>query len=253
MAKNSSRRSEAPEPLVRELSTLQKHWGLLSRELQGLLTLRPQDITISHDLVGDAASAGIEGQASMRATRDRGPPAAVVPLCDVGFEGLAVWAGFQEHWKSTTAKRFAFHHAGITVFLGRRNAAEKFQIFRAEWAGFIDRGSGPAFESPGAAHPHWQFDGVRHLSDGSTTESRAVETLRAKLLEEEQDERPFSAPQARSAFEAVRDFPLSRLHFALSASWATDGQHTRAPTDEVEIRRWTTACLRYIQAEMGKI
>jgi hypothetical protein len=252
MAKNSSRRSDAPEPLVRELSTLQKHWGLLSRELQTLLTLRPHDVTISHDIVGDTAAAGIEGHASMRARRDQGPPAAVVPLCDVGSEGLAVWAGFQEHWRSTTAKRFAFHHAGITVYLGRRNAAEKFQMFRAEWAGYIDRGSGPAFESPGAAHPHWQFDGIRHLSDGSATESRTVEDLRAKLLEEDM-EKPFSAPQARSAFEAVRDFPVSRIHFALSASWATDGQHTRAPADEGEIRRWATACLRYIQAEMGKI
>lgn len=252
MAKKSSRRFDAPEPLVRELSTLQKHWGLLSRDLQDLLSLRPQDVTISHEVVGDGASAGIEGHASMRAMRDRGPPASVVPLCNVGYEELAVWAGFQEHWKATTAKRFAFHHAGITVYLGRRNTAEKFQIFRAEWAGFIDRGNGPAFESPGAAHPHWQFDGIRHLSDGPTTESRSIDGLRAKLLEE-QVERPFSALNAKSTFEAVRDFPVSRIHFALSASWASDGQHTRAPADETEIRRWTTACLRYIQAEMGKI
>lgn len=252
MAKNSSRRSNAPEPLVRELATLRKHWGLLSKDLQDLLGLRPLDITISHDVVGNTASAGIEGQASMRAVRDRGPPAAVVPLCDVGCDGLTVWVGFQEHWKSTTAKRFAFHHAGITIYLGQRNAAEKFQIFRAEWAGFIDRGNGPAFESPGAAHPHWQFDGIRHLSDGPMAESRIVEGLRAKLLEEEV-ERPFAAPRSRSVFEAVRDFPVSRIHFALSAFWATNGQHTSAPTDEGEVRRWTTSCMRYIKAEMGKL
>lgn len=238
---------------MRELSTLEKHWGLLSCELQGLFALRPQDMKVSYDVVGEVASAGIEGQASMRARRDRGAMAAVVPLCDVGAEGLAVWVGFQEHWRSVTAKRFAFHHAGITVFLGRRDDADKFQIFRAEWAGFIDRGNGPAFESPGAAHPHWQFDGIRHLSDKFNSKDRAVENLRAKLLEEEEEEAPFTASRSRSSFEAVREFPLSRIHFALSASWATDGQHTRAPADEVEIRRWATACLRYIQAEMGKI
>jgi hypothetical protein len=242
------------EQLVRALPTLQKHWGLLSADIQSLLSFRRDQAVITYEVTGEVASAGFDGAACERAPRNRGKPTPVLPIADLTFGGLSAWVGFHELWRKRRGNTYVFTHAGVTVHMGKRGTTEKFQALRAEWPGPLRYDDGvPQFPSPGAGHPHWQVDIFQTLSSSEfeRTRDEAAE-LRAALHEQVQ-ERDFEVENARTVASIVRDYPIERFHFASAAPWWLE--HARCanePPDEAGVRRWIVQSLAYIRSELRK-
>jgi hypothetical protein len=174
----------------------------------------------------------------------------VAPLQRISGDVFA-WVGLDEVWTSVAGTLpFAFKQLGITIHFGLINDPVKPQAFRAEWAGVADwgGGSGLGFQSPGAGHPHWQFDALESL--------RAVEA--AAAFEPE----PSELVEAFDADVAIPDLLLDaitieRMHFASVAPWwrstPTDTPvHVHAPADEQALTRWTAGCLEYLKQELGR-
>src|SRR5260370_41516663 len=90
-------------------------------------------------------------------------------------------------WEQKSTNTFIFHHVSLTVYVGYEGYSHKPQIFRSEWPGIRNWSSGGiGFQSPGAGHPHWQFDAIRTISDADKTQKeRSLAKLREEMAVEE--------------------------------------------------------------------
>ena len=163
--------SELPPELRATRGGLDQRWVELSRLLASTLG-QPTDgraLRVGTDYQASQAWAGLQGSACERVTRNHGGTSFVAPLCEIDGGGLAAWLGWQEVWEVVGgASPFRFRNAGLTIYLCKYNEAVKPQIPRLEWPGISNwAGDRPAFQSPGAGHPHWQFDLMHSLVKAS--------------------------------------------------------------------------------------
>jgi hypothetical protein len=93
----------------------------------------------------------------------------------------------------------------------------KPQIFRSEWPGIRDwSGTGPGFQSPGAGHPHWQFDVQTALR---AQQNEAAITSTTNFDEETIEDFELEAAREPDVLELVRAATIERMHFASAAPW----------------------------------
>jgi len=148
----------------------------------------------------------------------------------------------------------------MTVFQGDAGVAGKAQLFRAEWAGLAQWARGAiGWQSPGAAHPHGQFD--------ARAEAKSEEE-NAKLIKEIEEEiqRADDIPEDFSgAFDAESlansSGAWTGMHFASASRWnelpwtgdmADVTPHASSPSCPAEIRRWIVAVICYIRNELQR-
>jgi hypothetical protein len=220
------------------------------------LGLKRGDVQVHPDYVSEAVWAGFVGAACETVERLRGRPVPVAPLSPLGSGELKAWLGFQEVWDGhTSGRRFTFRHLSLTVHFGYNGDPVKPQVFRSEWSGIRDwTGAGMDFQSPGAAHPHWQFDVMESLRDMRTGRDEL-----SRLSEEEVEAEEFTAegmkPDVRSAIRATT---LERMHFAGAAPWwkpddsAQKPYHMNAPSDDAGLLRWAVQCIAYVKQELAR-
>ena len=212
------------------------------------------------DFVHPRAITALSGSGCEFIPRNRGRPTPVAPLLHVR-DGLWVWLGYHEEWdeqrRVRNVRRFSFRSVGLSFHFGIRNNVFKPQMFRAEWAGWVQwAGSDYGFQASGAAHPHWQFDALDSLPDETLSE-RAKEIL-SRLKND--------APSAVHDFSPslsdpdVRDMvsvqKLSRIHFASAAAWwapSPQNTHVHGPTDVSDIQGWIRHSLDYIKLELARL
>jgi hypothetical protein len=144
---------------------LDQRWIELTSLMLAALDLDDRQVRVDAEYENDGAWAGLGGIACEPATRERGLTSRVAPLCPLPANLLA-WLGYQEVWEASSGSRpFRFRHIGLTVHVGMRSDPLKPQLLRLEWPGIRNwSGAGLSFQSPGAAHPHWQIDVLQSLS-----------------------------------------------------------------------------------------
>jgi hypothetical protein len=180
----------------------------------------------------------------------------VAPLTQIGRGPLRSWLGFHEVWEEKSSNTFAFHHVSLTVYLGYKGYSPKPQIFRSEWPGIRNWSSVEiGFQSPGAGHPHWQFDAIQTISDADSAQK--VRSL-AKLREEETVVEDFNSAEGIDAISDLKQLALDRIHFASAAPWWLPnvdkpyGLHMNAPRDSGALTRWTVQCVAYLRQELAR-
>jgi hypothetical protein len=205
---------------------------------------------------GEIVVAGFVGRICEPVERHRGLPSPVAPLSTIGKGPLMSWLGFHEVWENKPRNTCIFHHISLTVHLGYQGDPIKPQVFRSEWAGV--RGWQPGvvgFQSPGAGHPHWQFDAMRSVRDvDASQKNKSLARLKEEITSEEFD--PTTMTQnILTDFQAVA---LERIHFASAAPWwlpsnnESQAPHMNAPSDPNALMRWTLACVMYIRQELRR-
>jgi hypothetical protein len=254
MVRKSSPRSSWPEVRI-SASGVERRCILLTDELRTQFQLARDELIVRSDVAGDIITAGFFGRACELARRERGRPANVVPVATIRRGPLKFWLGFQEAWENTSGKLYSFHHVSLTVYLGYEGELLKPQIFRSEWPG-IRRWTGEhiGFQSPGAAHPHWQFDALQSTQD---TDSKNKETSFARLLESNTPTEFSSATLGKDILMAARQVSLEKIHFASAAPWwrkeeAGRELHMNAPEDPESIFRWILGSVSYIRQEIKR-
>ena len=173
MARQVSRTSDTtPADLRASRGALDQRWLELNRMFATNLGLRhnSRQLSVEIENAEDSVWAGFTGIACERVTRNHGGTTWVAPLCSMPSDLLA-WLGWQEVWRKTAGlKTFQFRNIGLTVYIGRQNEALKPQFLRLEWPGISNwSGSDLSFQSPGAGHPHWQFDLLQSLKNSAET------------------------------------------------------------------------------------
>ena len=215
MARKSSQHFSEPVEVKISGATLGRRWILLGDGLRSCCQLAPADVAVQADVVEDGVTAGLVGRACERIGRNRGRPTFVVPFTRVGRGDLRSWLGFREKWELVSGRLYRFHHVSLTVHFGYEGDVIKPQIFRSEWAGIrawtVEK---IGFQSPGAAHPHWQLDAVQSTGENDTTRMAALARLRGE--ETVADFHPNPRPDA---IVASRRVALERIHFASGAPW----------------------------------
>ena len=251
MAHKSSQRYSAPAELRISSAALQRRWPLLSDKLRLLLGIAQRDLQILPEASTEVITAGFVGRACEVVERDRGHPAPVAPLLQLRRKDLMAWLGYHEMWESKLSNMFAFHHVSLTVHLGYLGDPIKPQIFRSEWPGFRAWTPGNVgFQSPGAGHPHWQFDAMKTFRD--------AEVSLARLRDEPVLTEFNPAVMSRNVITDVQDTVLERIHFASGAPWwllpreGTYAVHMNAPSDADSLLRWTVGCVAYIRDELQR-
>lgn len=141
------------------------------------------------------------------------------------------------------------------MYFGFENDPVKPQIFRSEWPGIRDwAGAGPTFQSPGAGHPHWQFD-LRAAVRGTIGQTRVSEfkEVDAEFVED------FGVETAEPNVLLLLQYAtIERMHFASAAPWwlkVTNGQpplHMNAPEDVESLSRWLFSCISYLKQELAR-
>jgi hypothetical protein len=257
MARRSSRISNhGPTPLHASRASLDRRWSFLSQSIGEALGLDRRDVQIEADYQDEAVWAGLVGQACERVSRERGGFYSVAPLSQLP-RGLIAWLGLQEVWELSgrDIHQYAFRHLSLTVHFGFAGDPLKPQVFRSEWSGIRNwTGAGLAFQSPGAGHPHWQFDlnatlraradEIRNLEAGEF-DNEVVEDFQAKIQEQD-------------VLAMLRLATLERMHFASAAPWwtrqTTDGHplHMNAPADKESLSRWLLTCIAYLRQELAR-
>jgi hypothetical protein len=207
------------------------------------------------DAVAEQVIAGFVGSACVRVRRNRGSPTFVVPFTDLGKDNLKSWLGFQEKWELVSAKIYSFHHVSLTVHFGYEGDIAKPQMFRAEWPG-IRRWTSEkiGFQSPGAGHPHWQFDALESTLNGDA-EIRERTLARIRGDEVVADFQPESSHL--NAISAAQKVSIERFHFASAAPWWQPNayvhpSHMNAPADADAISRWVLECVSYMRQELDR-
>jgi hypothetical protein len=168
---------------------------------------------------------------------------------------LKAWLGLQERWEidERNRRQFSFRELSLTVHFGLPGDPLKPQIFRSEWPGLRNwSGAGIGFQSPGAGHPHWQFDFqalFRERQPGMPDPVKGFEEERTEDFEAE-------AAQEPDILMLVRAITIERMHFASAAPWwihnagALRPIHMNAPQDDAGLTRWLLACINYLKQEL---
>ncbi|WP_278376863.1 hypothetical protein [Sphingobium yanoikuyae] len=243
-----------PEELRATKGMLDQRWIELSKALAMTLAM-PMDgraLRVEVDYQSSQAWAGLIGTECERVTRNRGGTTLVAPLCEIPG-GLTSWLGWQEVWEVTVGpKPYRFRNAGLTVYLGKRYEATKPQILRLEWPGISTWSGGElSFQSPGAGHPHWQFDLLEALAQ---TASEANFIPDAEEVVEDFD----AAPPERSTIELLSKFSIERMHLASAAPWwlspkpGGSAHHMNAPPDLPSLTRWLEQSVLYLRQELQR-
>lgn len=234
---------------------MEKHWSLLSIDVREALGYGVSDLKLIGELSSGYAAAGFDGKACERVERGRRVVPAV-PIQKLTASEVYGWLSYHETWGAPPkGEGYAFRQSGLTVFLGVKGELRKHQAFRAEWAGYGNwSGSDLGFSSPGAGHPHWQFDFAETLYNIEA--QGELEDLRASLREEEVVEEFGGTPSVPVVKDVIRSTQLSRLHFASAAPWweirkdSTPAVHENCPKDDAALRRWVVGCCRYVVQEL---
>jgi hypothetical protein len=250
-------RNRSQSPLTVTRGALDRRWIMLTEAVRQEIGLDRDAVVIHPEYVGDGVWAGFVGRACETVERQRGRATPVAPLSEIGGDGLKAWLGFQEVWDAQpTGQRFNFRHLSLTVHCGYGGDPVKPQIFRSEWSGIKSwPGSGLGFQSPGAGHPHWQFDVAESLR--STPGPREESLLQLSEPTVRVEEFPPAMAQI-DVISAVRALTLERMHFASAAPWwdvpneAGAPSHMNAPSDEEGLFRWTLRCIGYIRQELTR-
>jgi hypothetical protein len=236
-------------------AALQRRWISLSDQLRAEMQFSPSDLSVVPEYVANKVTAGFFGNVCEYAERNLGRPAPVAPLIQIGRGPLRAWLGFHEMWEQKSSNLFIFHHVSLTVHLGYEGYSPKPQIFRSEWPGIRNWSSiGIGFQSPGAGHPHWQFDAIRTINDADKVQKeRSLAKLREKTTIED-----FNSRGPIDAIEDVKRMALDRIHFASVAPWwlsSADkpyGLHMNAPPDSGALTKWTVQCVAYLRQELAR-
>jgi hypothetical protein len=167
---------------------------------------------------------------------------------------LKAWLGFHEVWENGPRNICIFHHVSLTVHVGYEGDPIKPQVFRSEWVGVRAWQAGVVgFQSPGAGHPHWQFDAMKSVRDiNEGQKSLSLARLNEKITPEEFDPTTMTE-NILTDFQYIR---LDRIHFASAAPWwllpdkhESQPLHMNAPPDSNALIRWTLACVTYMRQE----
>jgi hypothetical protein len=251
MARPASRSLSPPPELRATKGALDQRWVELKGLMAATLELDPRQLRVDAEYQSDRVWAGLQGSACERITRDRGGASWVAPLYEMP-SNLFAWLGWQEAWELTTGQRpYRFKNMGLTIYLGKRHEAIKPQFLRLEWPG-ITKWEGPevSFQSPGAGHPHWQFDLMRSLvqvppADFQPDPGEIVENFETAFHEQKVD-------------DLVRRLSVERMHLASAAPWwlpaqsGEIGHHMNAPSDLSALSRWLNHSLLYLRQELAR-
>jgi hypothetical protein len=246
-----------PAPVTATRDGLTRRWGLLTDDIRAELGFKRNAVQIFPEFGGDTIWAGFVGTACELTERNRGSkPAQVVPILDVGRDGLKAWLGYQEIWDAQPRARFSFRSLSLTVHFGYDGDRIKPQVFRSEWSGIKDwAGLGMGFQSPGAGQPHWQFD----LSESFRRSADISDDILTRLSERaDEGDDFFSTKPQPDVFSAVRALTVERMHFASAARWWSPPgdvhvpEHMNAPSDVSGLSRWTLLCICYIKQELAR-
>jgi hypothetical protein len=228
----------------------------MTQSITQVLGLGYGTLQVKADYVEDGVWYGFVGSACERVSRNRGPDTYVAPLAELP-RGLKAWLGLQERWEMDEANRrqFSFRELSLTFHFGLRGDPLKPQIFRSEWPGLRNwSGAGIGFQSPGAGHPHWQFDFQALFRERQPIMPDPVEGFEEERIED------FEAEAAREPdiLTLVRAATIERMHFASAAPWwiqnasALQATHMNAPEDHAGLTRWLLACIDYVRQELTR-
>lgn len=235
--------------LVVRRSTLDRRWPVLSTALGGALGLRGK-VQIAADYHSQGVTAGFVGNACERIERNKGGQSNVVPFIPLHGE-LLTWVGYYETWRMVPGTLpYAFRELSLTVHIGQENDPIKPQIFRSEWAGVSDWGSGEiGFQASGAGHPHWQIDALESLAAFAEIPQFESETS---------EEIATFDGTAPAPSELLRSVTVERIHFASAADWWVPVQsgrlarHLNSPANLDELTLWANNCVEYLRQELGR-
>lgn len=251
MARTSSILRSPPRELRVSKGTLDQRWIEVSVTLAALLGLNPKEVRLEADYQSDGVWAGLRGSACERAQRNSGGYSYVVPLCDVGST-IPAWLGIQEVWTLDKGPRpYLFRHLGLTFHVGFEHDPLKPQVLRLEWPGFRDwTGAGPAFQTPGAAHPHWQIDVLQSLAKfAKPPEFDETETEEPEVFGAQDD-------AALELQDILASLSIERMHLASAAPWweqsTGSSLHANAPAEVASLSRWLLQSIQYARQELGR-
>ena len=180
--------------------------------------------------------------------RNRGLPAHVAPVCQIGTDGLWAWLGFYEEWHYAKERSLHFKAVSMTLHFGYRFLRHKPQILRIEWSND---------EIGEAAQPHWQLDVLESVRS-EIEHDDGGEALREVLREEARESNTLDfSPQSLKPTDinaVVASVEVSRLHLASAAPWwRSHDTHMHVPADVGDIERWVDQTLRYTGAELARL
>jgi hypothetical protein len=231
---------------------LDQRWTALGVLVSERLDRRPpQAVMIEADYLSAGVWTGLRAVDVERIARNRGD-ASVVPFAQLP-KGLFAWLGYQEVWDQEGGRQpFVFRQAGLTIHVGEIGDPIKPQLIRLEWPGLRDwDSSGVGFQSPGAAHPHWQIDLFESLH--SLREPVTFEPEPAEAIED------FGALSQRPGLpDRIASITFERMHLASAAPWWSDRQpefvlhHVNAPPDETALSRWLGSAIGYLRQELSR-
>jgi hypothetical protein len=258
-------------PLTANEATIKKLWGLLLSRLDSILpTVGGEYSYDMSPLEGLRVDLSCRNFPDQRALRGRGGYVPIVPLFASRGEDIDYWISIYQNWRESPRPRirsFLYHTTSLTVFFGSATSIEKLQLFRAEWPGIRMRPDGELeFESPGAGHPHWQFDVYQSRANQVEVERQRLAEL-GRALEEIVEVEEFGemvVEELNNDELSERDMSmerLSRMHFAQHAAWSVNpwegnvmvtASHARCPMEIKEILNWTLSTVIYIQNELKR-
>jgi hypothetical protein len=193
--------------------------------------------------------------------------ASVVPLLRGSDDAIRYWLSYAEEWEEVGGTRpYRFRSSNLTFFFEPVPDATLVQVFRAEWPGVREWKRGEiGWQSPGAAHPHWQFDALGHYMSREQRRQR-LEAALALLDRPPGAVEEFGAAEPRSiaadlVSEEKVDLSWTAIHFAAGARWPEErwqgdstrpAPHTWMPLDLDRIRAWVTSTVLYVREELLK-
>lgn len=252
------------KPLDETFAQVKQHWGALTRELQVVMP-RAEKLFIESSAGGMAGV--LRSANSQLARRQRGGNMPAVPLL-VGPDNVTRYrVGYMEEWEERSGPRpIRFRAANLTFFISPPDEAPAIQLFRAEWPGLREWTQGvEGFQSPGAGHPHWQFDALEHYMSEEQRRDRLRRALGVLQMPPEapEDFNPGGLDTAADLVveEEVVDTSWTAFHFAAGARWhqqpwlgpgASTEPHVWAPESLMNIRGWVRSVILYAREELLK-
>lgn len=218
-------------------------------------------VRLDEEIAGPVVAFGIaRGTGAERTSRNRGADTFVVPVARLR-NGLSAWLGYREEWAAKPAgksKTFRFISSGITIHFGFEGIDPKPQMFRAEWAGLVERDVGYAFQAGDAGHPHWQFDAMESAGAATTSDDAKLYAEMIRSDAQEPELRDFDRPMIAvpEVHTVVGSTKMAAIHFASAAPWwrpAPEDTHSHYPKDVQQLRRWLGRTLSYLVAELDRV
>ncbi len=251
-------------PLDETLARVRQHWATLAGELREVL---PRAVRLTIEASAGGVTGVLRSMNSSLAWRQRGGNMPAVPLL-IGPDKVPRYrVGYAEEWEERPGPHpLRFKAANLTFFMSPSNEAPTVQLFRAEWAGLREWTKGSVgYQSPGAGHPHWQFDALGHYMSEEQRRARLRRALGALQAPPEVPEEfsPASLDTAADlvAEEEAVDTSWTAFHFAAGARWPIQpwpgpGEpsepHVWAPESLVSIRKWVRSVTMYARQELLK-